>query len=196
MSDMLNLNDADFSGLLSSTVMTLKASADADAAAEKALISVATACVNRVLFGAQLDRLEIACRAFLPFPKGFVSFNRLVSLYAGGFLEEDGKYLDVRGSDDHIKIVKIDSKSGLPEWVHKPKSSVGKILLKECRDRWEKINKKTQGLVFNKPKNEKPITYADILKTLKRLNNSKKWASQDIAPISALFKKLAAELAE
>ncbi len=186
----------DFQGMLTKAITALGSRASASKEADETLTAVAIAAVNRLLFDKQLDRLEAACAAFRGYPNDFALFVRKVLIFAGGFREEAGRYLDVRKDPDQVPVLRLDAKAGLFRWYLPPKSPTGKALIAEAAAAWQKICDKADHLVFQKPKKaKKPLTYADLVKFLKDFrDDSERWASCDRLTIKAVLDKLTTEL--
>lgn len=189
--------DTDFSAMIAKAVTALQNKASATDAAKKALSAVAVACVNRCLFDKQLDRLEAACAAFRAYPNDFAFFVGKVLIFAGGFREDAGKYLDVRKDPDTVPVLKLDAKAGQLRWNLPPKSPAGKAVIAAAAAAWKPIQDKAGDIAFQTPKRDKVITYKDVVDTLKRFQkNDDRWAASDKLAIRALLDKLSSELSD
>lgn len=190
------MTDADFQGIMNKAVNALQNKASATDAAKKALSAVAVACVNRCLFDKQLDRLEAACAAFRSYKNDFALFCREVLIFAGGFREDAGKYLDVRKDPDTVPVLRLDAKAGQLRWNLPPKSPAGKAVIAAAAAAWNTIQDKAGDIAFQTPKKDKVITYKDVIDTLKRFQkNDDRWAACDRVAIKSLLDKLSSELA-
>lgn len=188
---------ADFQGLMTKAVASLQTKASATDAAKTALSAVAVACVNRLLFDKQTDRLDAACAAFAPYKNDFALFVGKVLTFAGGFREDNGQYLDIRREDGFVPLLKLDAKAGLLRWNLTPKSPAGKATFDAAAKAWKTIKDKAEHLEFQRPKTDKKAkTYADLVKFLKNFQqDSKHWAACDRVAIKSLLDKLSSELA-
>lgn len=190
------MTDSDFKGLVSAALAALAGKASAVATADKAMTAVAIAAVNRCLFDKQLDRMDAACAAFRAYPADFALFTRKVLIFAGGFREEEGKFLDVRREPGVVPVLHLDAKGGKFVWHLPPKSPAGKATILAAAAAWKSIQDKASDIAFQKPKAKKALlTYADLLKSLKRFkDNEKDWSMADRLAIKAVLDKLSAEL--
>lgn len=189
------MKDQNFSELLSIAVKTFSNLAEDKKASHLMIKGVATLCVNDILFSKSLEKLEASCSAFKKFPEQFSHFKATIALFCGGFtVSEDGlRFLDVRNTDEQVKIVSID-KEGNCKFAISPKGKTGKLLMDEAKESWDVIKDKAEVVVFEREKPEKLMSYSDLLKALKRLSKSKRLPCDSLA-IAAVFKKLEAELA-
>lgn len=181
-----------FAALLQEAVQSFLLVQEGKACQDKLLRRVAIHCVNRILLSKNIDRLQDACNAFHKFPDQFQAFKGVIALFCGGFsAEKDSEgficAVDVRGTEEQIKIVSID-KDGNAKFSVSPKGRSGALQIQAAAEQWELLRDKAETFGFTKPKQDpKKLSYVDIIKRLRKLSDNEKWSDLDKNRIQLLF---------